>query len=353
MRWKPVQLFVCVVVGSILLSCGDVMTKDTQPTTGQGDHSAESLPHEPKSSAELLSATHLFTVETLDLSAGTWARGADELEHRGVSLKFRLLERFKGELKIGSGDSFEVQVGQRRENALTVSDFHGFWSHALPVKGARYLVMAEGAGNDPALLMQEASIKALVDAGLATDVKAAIVAEHQFGAALLPQADPVGRRVAALGLLKLAQEKRSAYGGLFGRYLWARIAPVYALNEGVLTSPTLEIVQAKDATRDLREALIYGLYDETLSLGTTPERTLGLLRPRVGLTLQPEAVPLLDRLLQVPIYNLVFQPGMAPVSPASVMPDAASRVAAAAVVARYKSERARRVAQWLAGEAPK
>ncbi|MGA2499022.1 MAG: hypothetical protein ABSH20_14870, partial [Tepidisphaeraceae bacterium] len=238
------------------------------------------------------------------------------------------------------------------ENALIVSDFHGFWSHAEPVKGSRYLVMAAGGSNDVAVLMQESAITGLVDAAVAVDVKAAVAAEKQFAGALRPQVDPAARRDAALGLLKLTYEKRSGYGGCYGRYLWARVAPVYAVDEAALLPAVLETVQARDANRDLREALIYGVYDEIVSLGPTPQRSLGLIRPLLGLAPQPEAAPMMDRLLQVPIWNLLYRPGVAPPSPATVIPDAAARAEIAAVVSRYKSERARRIARWLTPEEP-
>ncbi|MFI5382413.1 MAG: hypothetical protein ACHRHE_24210, partial [Tepidisphaerales bacterium] len=104
------------------------MSENTQPASAKQDAAPAPLPHEPESSSELLAATHLFTVEILQQSATPWAGAADNLQHRTLSLKLRLLELFKGNVQLKPGDAFDLNVAQRREDALTVSDYHGFWS---------------------------------------------------------------------------------------------------------------------------------------------------------------------------------------------------------------------------------
>src|SRR5262245_15832767 len=129
------------------------------------------LPHEPGSSAEPLAATHLFTAELLSTSDDPWVRAADGYEHRRLRLGLSLMARLKGRLRLLPGEEFGTEVPHRRENALVVSEYHGFWSHADVVVGGRYLVVAAGDGDDPAALMQEPDIKALLDAALAADVE--------------------------------------------------------------------------------------------------------------------------------------------------------------------------------------
>jgi hypothetical protein len=305
------------------------------------------LPLEPDSTAEILAATHLFTVETLAVETGSWVRGNDGLEHRPLRFRVRLLENLKGALDIEPGKEIDAAVEQKRESALVVSDYHGFWSHNEPRLVSRYLVISGGAGRNPVVLMEEPNITALLDGSLAADVHAAIEAEQQFGATGGPQADAPRLRQRALALLQFAFDHRRNARGLFGRYVWARVAPLYSGDENALRTSALAIVEVPDATLELRDAVIDGLYRAVLSLGPTPERSAMLLRPLLGLTLQAEAAPLMDRLLQGPIYNLVFRPTGPHLRAAEVVPDAAERARMATKVAGYRPQRARDIRLWL------
>ena len=348
MRQRAMLSGLVVVCGLILSSCGVNMNKEAQP----GGQAAAALPHEPSSPAEILAASHLFLVELVAQTATPWARPSeDALQQRKVGMKIRLVESLKGQLKARPAEVVEVNVEQAREDELTVSDYHGFWSHTELKAGSKYLVLAEGDSDNIAVLMQEPAIKAVLDGALAADVKAAAAAEEKFGAILHGGNQAGSRRDAALQMLALASEKRGELRGLFGRYLWARIAPVYRESFDALLPPALQIVQARDATAQLREALIYGLYDLFLSVAPTPPKSFELLRPLLGLVPQAEAAPLADRLIQVPIYNLIFRPGMTPPAPATVLPDAAARARILGALGTFKSQKSKQVRSWLAGEA--
>ncbi|HMC10394.1 MAG TPA: hypothetical protein VKH44_03855 [Pirellulaceae bacterium] len=346
MRVRAILPGLLAMFGFGLLSCGVHMNKEAQ----QGGQAAAALPHEPASSAEILAASHIFVVEMVSQTATEWARPTeDALQQRRLVMKIRLVESLKGMLKAKHGEVVEVNVEQAREDKFTVSDFHGFWSHTELKTGTKYLVLAEGQSEDLAVLMQEPAIKAVLDGALASDVKAATAAEQQFGPSLTGN-DAARRRDAALQMLALAKEQRAKLHGLFGRYLWARVGPVYRDALDALLPPALEIVQARDATLQLREALIYGLYDTFLSIAPMPPKSLELLRPLLGLLTQPEAAPLGDRLIQVPIYNLIFRPGKTPPSAASVLPDPAARTRILDALGTHKSAKAAEVRSWLAGE---
>jgi hypothetical protein len=306
------------------------------------------LPVEPGSTAELLAATHLFMVELLTQTATPWSGGADGLEHRRIDLELRLVEPFKGTLGVKPGEAFAVAVEQRREKGLRVTDYHGFWSHAKATAGARYLVVAGGASDAPAVLMQEPAIQQLLDAGMAQDVKGALAAEEAF-APELSSHDAAKRRAAAHGMLELALQHRAAYRGLFARYLWARIDPIYTSAEDEVLPGVFDLIGAKDATPELRSSLIADVYAGVLALGPTPERCARLLKQLFGVLLQPEAAPLHDYLLQVPIYNLIFQPGARPLSSSAVVPAGGDRDRLKTVVAGFRSSQAREILTWLAG----
>ena len=68
------------------------------------------LPFEPKSKAELLSSSHLFTVEVVTAQASPWAVGQDGLEHRSMALGLRLSAMLKGRLTVPAGEAFSVTL---------------------------------------------------------------------------------------------------------------------------------------------------------------------------------------------------------------------------------------------------
>jgi hypothetical protein len=132
--------------------------------------------------------------------------------------------------------------------------------------------------------------------------------------------------------------------------VWARLAPIFPLAEDDFIKLIFEIAQSDDATIELREALVSGLYDEVMSLGPTPQRSQTVLRPLFRLVLQPKAAPLFDRLLQVPIYSLLFRPGVPPSSAQIIIPDANDRERVKGVIAGFTPPRAKEILAWLAGK---
>jgi hypothetical protein len=328
---------------------GDPMNDQENPASGQSDRNQPALPLELGSPALILSASHLFVIEVVKMSATPWAAGGDGLEHRSLHLDLRLVENLKGVLA-RNGDAVSVDLPQRRESALMVSDYHGFWSHTDVEKGASYLVAADGGGGGLQELLREPSIQALYPAALAADVRLAITAERQFGSTLRSAAGGGDRLTAARGLLKFTHERRTAVHELFSQYMWVRISPVYRVAEESIEPAVLEMIETSDSAIPLREALVYGAYDEVLSLGPTPPRSGRLLRALLELLLQPQASAMFDRMLQAPIYNLAFQPGRPPLPAGDVITSAADRNRMAAVAAGLPSARAKAVAAWLAGE---
>lgn len=305
---------------------------------------------EPSSASEILSATHLFTVELTDLSATPWTPGTDGLEHRRLTLDLTLLETFKGHFDLQNGAKFKVEVPQRREDALTVSDFHGFWSHMEPEKGSRYLVLSKATNDNVAMLMQEPAIAGLSDTALSADVKLALTAEQRFAPALRPSQTPAQRQAAAVELLKFTSEKRADCRALFARYMWERVAPIYPDAENPIFTTMLSLIEAKDAKVELREALLYGIYDEVSKHPVTEEHRLQLVRSFLHLMLQPEAAPLHDRLLQVPLHDLLFEDGNKTLSAATVFPDVAERSKLKHAVDGFHSQKAKEIGSWLEGK---
>jgi hypothetical protein len=328
-----------------LAAYGDTMN-ETQNTANDAGANHAAIPLEPGSDAVILSATHLFVVETLQMQGGAWARGANGLQHRTLHLGLRLVENLKGALRAKNGAEFALDVPQERESAMAVSDYHGFWSHARIEQGKSYLAASSGRGEDPAELMKEPAIRALFDAALEADVKLTIDAERRFGAALRKEN---GQRVAAArDLLQFAGERRQSVRQLFSQYLWERVAPAFSEDEEALEPAVLRLVEAPDSSVPLREALVNGAYGELISPEPSPAQTR-LLRALLELLLQPAAAPMFDRLIQVPIYNLAFPGGRAAHAAAELIADRDERARMAAIAAGFPSAKAKTVADWLNG----
>lgn len=317
---------------------------DVSPTTP-----APELPHVPGSSSELLAASHVALVTLTAVGDAPWRPSNDGLEHRQLPLVLRLDRTIKGRLLQPPSTTIQVAVPQRREPGMMVSDFHGFWSHQTPVAGASHLLVAQGASSDLAQLVQEPAISALVDPGLAADADGATALDRQYAAALQPGLPPAGRAAAGVQLLRQVNDHRSRCHGLLGRYVLARIEPLFALNEQAFTNALLFIALQSDTDPSLRESLVYGAYAEMLQLGLTAERRRLLLRPLFELLLVPTAAPMIDRLLQVPIHNLLFEPEPAPLRVDEVLADASLRARLETVIGGQTGEKARKVGAWVKG----
>ena len=330
-----------------LVFFGDPMNDQQTAGNGDADRNPPALPLEPGSEAIILSASHLFVIEVAGMRGAAWARGADGMEHRSLHLDLRLVEKLKGAFQADAA-AFSVDLPQKRENALTVSDYHGFWSHTEVEQGKRYLVASKGTARDLPALLQEPAIQALFDAALESDVKLVMTAEQRFGATIRGSAN--GRRVtAAQGLLKFAQENRTTERQLFSQYLWDRVSPAFHEAEEMVEPAVVALINAPDASIPLREALIYGVYDAVLSPEPSPAQ-VRFLRTLLELLLQPQASVMFDRMLQAPIYNLALPPERSPAVASDVIANAADRAKMAAVAARYPSGHAKAVAAWLAGQ---
>ena len=321
------------------------MEEPQKPANGTSD-APSGIALEPGSDAIVLSASHLFLIEVLGMQGTAWARGADGLEHRTLHLNLRLIEKLKGSIHANKGDVFSVDVPQRRENALTVSDYHGFWSHAEIEQGRKYLVASNARNGDLPALLKEPSIKSLLNAALEQDVRLTITAEQRFGGALRKENGQ--RTAAARSLLQFANERRATVGPLFSQYVWERIAPVYEEGEESLEHSVIAIIEAPDSTLPLREALAYGVYNAVVSPEPSQQQ-VRLLKALLELLLKPEAAPMFDRTLQVAIYNLAFRNDRPTRPAAEVIVSDAERAKMAAVATQFSSARAKAVAGWLAG----
>lgn len=338
------RIYLCILILSFIV-CGIFINSCIITYSEDGENDMSSLPYEPNSSSELLSANHLFTVEILRLESSPWSFGADELERRSLQMDLRLLEVFKGDLDIEENESFQLEVEQRRESEFIRSDYYGLWSHIEPAAGTRYLVVANGTATSPAELMQEEYCEQLLDEELSTDVRAAVEAEEKYINAI--QKNGEVETEAARMLLKLAFEYRNQRKDVFARYIWARVRPTFVEDQKSLLPETLEIIAARDGTIELRGSFISDLYATVLFVKPSSDVSREVLRTFFAVLLQEESAPLHYRLVEVQIYNLVFRPEKKPFAVESILPDSAERERVKAVITKFHTDRAREIIAWL------
>jgi hypothetical protein len=311
----------------------------------EGGPSFSGLPHEPRSSSELLSSTHLFTVEILSMKEAPWGVGDDGLEHRRLEMEAKLLELYKGRLNLQRQQAFRFSVEQRRESEFFVTDFHGLWSHVQPVSGTCYLVVTQGASDSPAELMQEPHCKQLVDCKNGVEVQLALEAERLYQDML-----KTGRTRSlsfARSLLKLASERRAQGGEFFARYLWARLGPSFLESPEQLLPDILEWITSAGLSVPFRRALLGGFTDAYSLLNFNPALHQSVVRAFFSLLLLSEAGPLHHELLQVNLYNLVFDNDVPRMSAQAIFPERAERERWRGVLSHFDSEGGQKLSQWL------
>ncbi len=310
------------------------------------------LPWEPDSAAEVLSCTHIFTVQIVQLTAGPWEPGGNGLQHRRLAMTLRLLETLKGELTVRAGDSFELEVEQRREGEYVAMNYLGLWSHVKPAEGTGYLVFAKASARErrsPGVLMQEPICEQLLPPEKAEDVRLARQAEKLFDDVIRQENMKDPRAEAVRRLLGFAQEHRTRASEVFAAYLWTRVGPEFIESQDRPLNEILQLVLAGDANLALRQSVIHDLYASVLLLDAEPGVQQSVVRAFISLLLQDSASPLHDHLAEVELYNLVFAEEGRPVRPAAqVVPDPDERRRAEMVLNRLDSDGARELARWLA-----
>ena len=326
--------------------------KDASPMS-TADHplepSAEApLPVEPSSRSELLTATHLFTVEVLSAQLSPWARGADGLEHRRLELSVKLGEILKGALDRAAGEVFPLEVEQRRESAHSESDYHGIWSHTPVAQGSAFLVVSRGAevSGSPAALMKEPACKKLLPRAQAVEAHLARQAEQVFQQRLAaPPGDPLA---ADRALAAFVAPRLSHASDLFGRYLWSRVEPrlLRDRNGGAIVEVS-GLLTAPEATYPFQVQLVADLDRLARLPGVAPAVLPQVTRALFTLLADPQAQPLHARLVDVYLAGMLFHDGAPTLQAHAVFPEAADRARFRQALAPSTSEAARRIAEWL------
>lgn len=313
--------------------------------------SATLLPVEPQSTAEILSSTHLFTFEVLSAKASSWNRGKDGLEHRQVALELRLLKAFKGAFATNVGQTFPATVEQRREDAFQVNDYHGLWSHVSPepAPGVSYLALTTATSMtgpaDPGALLKEPPCTALLAVEAATDITLAEEAEQHLRAAVKTGATEAET---SIELLRFADRHASKAGGLFARYLWARIAPSMAGGPSALRTGMLSLLSKSETSGALRLGLLSDL-DEVLPdiTDTDAAFVIQAARALTAVLTEPRAAELHSRVANTSLYHLVFgDEQKAAFAAQQVVPDAAARLKVADVLRSIGTPQAHRLSAW-------
>jgi hypothetical protein len=329
--------------------------KDPTPMLIQDSSAEAPLPHEPGSMSELLAQTEIFTVEITAARPTPWARAADGLEHRKVALQAKVAQVWKGSLRQGAGQGFEVEIEQRRMGEGLMLGYLGLWSHVVPSPeaGVGYLVLADGAlgvSADAAALLQEGPLQRLFAPDLALDVHLAKQAEKVHAEALRAPDGGAAPIDAARAILAFAAAHRAEARDVFGRYLWARLIQLFAASPKRPLAEALSLMTAPDATAGLRAECV-GAFDRLAPvLAQDRAFLLDLGRALAALVVDPTAAVLRQRVVTVSLYFLVFPDEAQPrFQAAEILPDAAARARAKAVVESVPGPRGQKLAAWLSG----
>lgn len=308
--------------------------------------SGASLPVERRSGSELLEASHLLIVRVASTEADPWTAEDADQERRELRMRLHVVDLLKGPLLLAPDRRFELAVDQLRGGPLAAPAYRGFWSHATVESGSSYLVVALGEGSDPAVLMQEPSIRSLLPGEYAEDVREAIRAEQAQVARL---GDPAHRDRAVSALLERTMEKRAALHHLFGDHLWVRIQDAVLAHDEYHLDLLLPLISAADANPGLRASLLKGLYSELSISEPRPEPYRRFLACMLRLLEQPEAAPMHDYLGQAWVHNIVFRDDRPPPAADRILPDSEERARIAARFRGVPDDRAQKVADWLQG----
>ncbi|MFT3775571.1 MAG: hypothetical protein QM820_60255 [Minicystis sp.] len=330
------------------------MSDKVEDAAPPGAPAGTPLPVEPGSRAELLSSTHLFTVEITALDAEPWTRGADGLSHRKLKMGVKLVEILKGTLDRRPGEVFPLEVAQRRVSKSIEEGYHGLWSHADPEVGKGYLVIsrAPGATSAPGL-MREGVCEALLGKESAADVHLAEEGEQRYRHKLADRTEQDAQAAAARALIGLAAAHVPEESDLLARYLWARVEGtlVHADGKPGTIGDLLGLLTAPGGKQRFRIELIGAVEQLVENSEAPPERVKELAREVAraffGVLVDPAATEMQESLVNVSLYPLVFPEDRPRLKAQEVLPAAADRQKARAALAHVHSEQAQKLTSWL------
>ena len=341
-----------------LTSCGrSSMSQSGTPNPSTTSASAApdpsreaALPVEPSSRSELLSATHVFSIEIVSVQSSPWISKSDGTQSRSLDLDIKLLETLKGQLTTPVGEVFEASVDQIQGSPRLPPV--GIWSALEPEAKARYLVVANGLPTSAAKdVLAERALVRISDGAAAAEVHLAKEGEGVFRAALSAPAN-AGKEpdlAASRALLDVALNDVARAGDLFGRYLLARITPSFVRSPDRPVAPLVALLTAPGASFGLRAEISALLDQVAVELGGDPVFLQAVANGYLQLLVDPGAQRLHHRLVQVSLYLLVFpkDDGKARAPSSQVVPDAAARARYKAALAAFPGDRSAKLSAWL------
>lgn len=290
------------------------------------------LPFEPHSSSELLAATHVFSIEVVDLSATPWAHDRARLRQT-LSLTCRLLEHAKGALSLRPGDTFVFTTPRWREVGGE-SDYQGLWSHAEAEVGTRVLLLSRGDTTNPAELMREGPTSELHPIDRVADVHAAVRCEDHLRRSA---GDPARELAACREVFQFVWSVRAQVHNLLARYLLARSLPTALEGDVWIRASLAQLLGAQDAAAPFRRALADGLALGALDVRDTPTQVGWIVEALLRYAIDPTTADNRGEVLDAWLPDIVFKDGCPRAPAEALLQDPALRHG---------------IAQWLPREHP-
>jgi len=247
-----------------------------------------------QSVSEILRSSAILLIRLDDVALSPWVGETNgDLLIRDVTMTVIIEEILKGKVQQKVGESFELKVQQRGTGGFRVMDYYGLWSHSPLSAGVRFVAFCTDSSEDARILLStDANCEQLMEPKIAlADTKSALELENQ--------------NPSSADLIARAQTLSRQRGGIFARYVWAKIKPE-AMNSLDIFEKVVKIIEDPETTELARESYLTSIED---ALGITDpplkQWEFRFIRSMFNLLTLSEAKPLHTNIEEVYLPNIL------------------------------------------------
>jgi hypothetical protein len=301
-----------------------------------------SLPINPASPSSMVSATHLLRIRLEALQIRGVALPPNEGKGRDLILRVKLEDVFKGHLREASGTVATLTVRQKGLDAIGEGPPPTLDPAALTI-GQSYLIDAVHPGAASLEeVFAEGSLRGVYPAGYALDASLAQSMEDRF-ARSTPNDSALLER-----LLATCEARKAELHGLFGAYLWLRLAPKVEAEREATLDRLLRLALDANTQSGLAITLLSEFDTLALDLEARPAELNKLVRAYAA-SLGRELPMVVKRYIATQnLYNIVFDEAGRPSRSAAdfgISPATAEQ--AKRMIGALGGDRVKSLVQWL------
>lgn len=333
----------CVIILAATPGCARQEGRTLQmPNPNPTPLSEWSLPIDPTSPSSMVSATHLLRVRLEALQSRESASAPNQGKSRELILRVRLEEVFKGRLVEALGTVATVTVHQTGLDPIGEGPPPTLDPEKLAIDHSYLLDAVRPGAASLADLFTEKSLRGVYPANYALDASLAHSMEQRF-APTAPDDPAVMEH-----LLAAAETRKSELHGLFGAYLWLRLAPrMEADREGTM-SRLLRLALGAETRPSFALTLLAEFDTLALDLEDEPEELSKLAQAYAAALGRELPAAVKHYIATQNLYNIAFDEDGQPVQSASDfgIPSATAGQATRAI-GTMTGEKAMTLLQWL------